>query len=63
VNYPGGIKKSRNYHMVNYKNRGMTLEAELNDSNTYYKEERIAYIYKKPTPIKLVKVITFIPIK
>jgi len=56
VNYPGGIKKSRNYHMVNYKNRGMTLEAELNDSNTYYKEERIAYIYKKPTPIKLVKV-------
>lgn len=33
----------------------MTLEAELNDSNKYYLENNIAVIYKKPTPIKVVK--------
>ncbi len=56
MNYPGGIKKRTETSMISYKNRGMTLEAELNESNTYYKENKIAYIYKKPTPIKLVKV-------
>lgn len=33
----------------------MTLEAELNDSNRYYLENDIAVIYKKPTPVKVVK--------
>ena len=33
----------------------MTLEAELNDSNKYYLDNDIAVIYKKPTPIKVVK--------
>ena len=33
----------------------MTLEAELNDSNRYYLENDIAVIYKKPTPIKVVR--------
>ena len=33
----------------------MTLEAELNDTNKYYLENDIAVIYKKPTPIKIVK--------
>lgn len=39
-----------------YKNRGMILENDINLSNEYYKTKDIAYIYKKPTPIKLVKV-------
>lgn len=34
----------------------MTLESELNSSNEYYREIDKAYIYKKPTPIKIVKV-------
>ena len=39
-----------------FKNRGMQLESDINLSNEYYKIKDIAYIYKKPTPIKLVKV-------
>ena len=34
----------------------MTLEADLNISNEYYREVDKAYIYKKPTPIKVTKV-------
>lgn len=33
----------------------MTLESEINDSNRYYLENDIAVVYKKPTPIKVVK--------
>ncbi len=43
-------------------NRGMELESSINDSNSFYNEKKISYIYKKPTPIKVVtlngKVIT-----
>ena len=39
-----------------YGNRGMTLESELNITNEYYRVIDKAYIYKKPTPIKIVKV-------
>ena len=56
VNYPSGIKKRYENTVISYKNRGMSLESELNESNTYYKNEKVAFIYKKPTPIKLVKV-------
>lgn len=62
MNYPNGIKKQQVTNKVSYdsnlshKNRGMTLEYELNLSNEYYREIDKAYIYKKPTPIKIVKV-------
>ena len=60
MNYPNGVKKGKDVSIeqkkLSHKNRGMTLEAELNDSNTYYQELDIAYIYKKPTPIKITKV-------
>lgn len=59
MNYPGGIKArkiSETKQNISYKNRGMNLEDDLNSTNNYYKEKGIAYIYKKPTPIKLVKV-------
>ena len=60
MNYPNGIKKVNNNlsttNSISHKNRGMTLESELNNSNEYYREEDIAIIYKKPTPIKVVKV-------
>jgi len=41
---------------INYKGRGMGLEEDLNKSNEFYRQKKIAFIYKKPTPIKLVKV-------
>ena len=61
MNYPNGIKKNtqiKNSFLKkeSYKNRGMTLENELNSSNEYYREIDKAYIYKKPTPIKITKV-------
>ena len=60
MNYPNGIKKNNSNDSItkslSHKNRGMTLESELNDSNEYYREADIAIIYKKPTPIKVVKV-------
>ena len=56
MNYPNGIKKTTMTNIISHKNRGMTLEAEINISNEYYKEIDKAYIYKKPTPIKITKV-------
>ena len=59
MNYPNGIKKNLQNKPINntsYKNRGMNLEDDINSSNNYYIEKGKAYIYKKPTPIKLVSV-------
>lgn len=36
--------------------RGMSLEKDLNDANTYYEQTGRALIHKKPTPIQVVKV-------
>ncbi|MCP9614456.1 Holliday junction resolvase RecU [Levilactobacillus brevis] len=41
---------------TNYGKRGMTLEEELNESNTYYEVNGVAVVHKKPTPIRIVKV-------
>lgn len=58
MNYPNGIKKNitTTKSHVDHSNRGMSLESDINISNEYYREKKIAYIYKKPTPIKIVKV-------
>lgn len=56
MNYPNGIKKRETFHNISYKNRGMDLESDLNITNEYYRNIDKAYIYKKPTPIKIVKV-------
>lgn len=42
--------------VIKYGNRGMTLENDINITNDYYKNNNIALIYKKPTPIKVIKV-------
>jgi recombination protein U len=39
-----------------YSNRGMTLEEDLNLTNEYYRENSIAIIHKKPTPVQIVQV-------
>ena len=58
MKYPNGIKKSPlpKKQSINYAHRGMDLETDLNLTNTYYRDHDIAYIYKKPTPIKATKV-------
>lgn len=52
--YPGGIKNTHKKE-VTYDNRGMMLEYLIEEANTYYRENDYAYIYKKPTPIRVVK--------
>ncbi|WP_442600374.1 Holliday junction resolvase RecU [Neobacillus sp. D3-1R] len=39
-----------------FSNRGMTLEEDLNLTNEYYRENNIAIIHKKPTPVQIVHV-------
>ena len=43
-------------HSSSFAKRGMSLEKEINDANRYYLATEQAVIYKKPTPIQLVKV-------
>ena len=64
IHYPNGNayaapKQSgteRKHPNVLYGGRGMTLEDELNNTNTYYLSRGRAVVYKKPTPIQIVKV-------
>ena len=46
-------KVKQNQH---FEHRGMVFEHALNKSNEYYRNHDIAYIYKKPTPVQIVKV-------
>lgn len=55
INYPNKKIINNNQETL-YSNRGMNLENELNESNNYYKAHNIALIYKKPTPVQIVKV-------
>ncbi|MBP3765898.1 MAG: Holliday junction resolvase RecU [Bacilli bacterium] len=55
MKYPGGFTKKGN-SQVNYANRGMNFEADINITNDYYRDMDIAVIYKKPTPITINKV-------
>ena len=49
-------KKKSTTKFINYGKRGMNLENDINITNKYYLENNIAIVYKKPTPIKVVKV-------
>ena len=55
MHYPTGVKVKKTNN-INYANRGMTLEHDINESNQYYLNNNIAVIYKKPTPISIIKV-------
>lgn len=55
MKYPNGIKLNTTKN-ITYANRGMTLEEDINLTNAYYLERNIAFIYKKPTPIQVIKV-------
>lgn len=57
IGYPN--KKSpavRQSSPTTYQGRGMSLEHDLNLSNTYYREVKRALIHKKPTPVQVVRV-------
>ena len=63
VNYPNLKKASVNVSIPKNSTskhytafRGMSLEEDINLSNTYYLSVDQAVIYKKPTPIQIVKV-------
>ncbi|GAF65249.1 recombinase RecU [Bacillus sp. TS-2] len=54
---PKGSTLSQNKkERTNYSNRGMTLEDDLNDTNTFYLHSQKAVIHKKPTPVQIVQV-------
>lgn len=54
INYPNG-KTKYNKPLISTSNRGMDFEDDINLTNQYYLDNNIAVVYKKPTPIKLVK--------
>lgn len=62
VKYPDGsireISNGKNIKKVNYRKAklGIDFESLINNSNGYYLNNNIAAIYKKPTPIQIVKV-------
>ena len=66
MRYPNGKKYESNKVEVNNEkqhrsllsaaNRGMSLEEDINLSNEYYRDNGIALIHKRPTPINIVKV-------
>ena len=68
INYPNGqkfnpkedkkknSKKSKKDISISSANRGMDFENDINLSNEYYREKGICLIYKRPTPINVVKV-------
>ena len=63
IHYPNGKKYNQSAltyqhppNKIEYGNRGMTLEEDLNITNKYYRENGIALVYKKPTPLQIVNV-------
>ncbi len=54
MKYPSGVKEQKKN--ITFDHRGMSLESDLNETNQYYLKEEKAVIYKKPTPITIVKV-------
>ncbi|WOO88788.1 Holliday junction resolvase RecU [Mollicutes bacterium LVI A0078] len=63
-NYPNKKKitthinetSKQNTSLVGHLRRGMDLEELINQSNSFYVSNDIAFIYKKPTPIKVNKI-------
>lgn len=57
IKYPTAISAANlSQTTTTYSQRGMSLEADINDSNKYYRACDKALIYKKPTPVQVVRV-------
>lgn len=57
MNYPNKKPNKDKKTVVNpHSKLGMSLEKDINTTNEYYLYKDLAIVYKKPTPIKIVKV-------
>lgn len=57
LKYPSGFNQwTAAKNIDNHSGRGSPLEDDLNSSNEYYRDINKALIYKKPTPVQVVKV-------
>src|SRR5690625_4785957 len=61
MNYPQGLRSRRSTQAskrqpVNYANRGMSLEEDINATNQYYLTMKKALVHKIPTPIQIVNI-------
>lgn len=60
IKYPNGTSfnqgPNKKKKPIDFANRGMSFEAEINQTNQYYLDRNIAVIHKKPTPVQIVKV-------
>lgn len=54
INYPNGPTKEKEIKRAH--THGMLFEEAINNTNEYYRNKDLAYIYKKPTPVQVVKV-------
>lgn len=54
IKYP--IPHTSNIKKVDYKSHGMMFENGLNITNEFYRINKKAIIYKKPTPVQVVRV-------
>lgn len=60
IRYPNGKKvivQKKDTITGDYANRGLSFEHDINVSNEFYRSQNIAVIYKKDTPIKVVKMV------
>ena len=51
INYPFSDDIYKNN--ISHKNRGLSFEERINETNQFYLKNNIALIYKRPTPIKV----------
>ncbi|WP_334347429.1 Holliday junction resolvase RecU [Candidatus Phytoplasma prunorum] len=56
MKYPTINKKNKIQKNNNKSNLGMSLEKNINITNKFYLDNQIAFIYKNPIPIQIVKV-------
>lgn len=55
MRYPNKINKTICNNKISHSNRGLSLESDLNITNEYYRDNKIAIVYKKPTPVRCVE--------
>ncbi|NEW65489.1 Holliday junction resolvase RecU [Carnobacteriaceae bacterium zg-84] len=58
IQYPAGtvLSTKTSQNNIIHGKRGMIFEEQINQSNLYYLQKKIAVIHKKPTPVQVVKV-------
>jgi recombination protein U len=57
IKYPTAVKSRKVSNIQDFHSgRGMNLENEINESNKFYRAGDYALIYKKPTPVQVVRV-------